>query len=139
METQGELTSFDVVVLGIVFDPVEKKILIGRRTPEKRIKNLTWAFPGGRVKRGEDADKALKRNMEEKTGLSIENIGAFFTRVPQERDDLMLIFFLTRAFGGDLKAGKDIEELKWISPKEIEDHFTTSIHPKLKEFLIDLI
>jgi len=130
---------FEVVVLGVIYDPRNKKVLIGKRFPDKHIKNLTWAFPGGKIHEGEDVDQALKRNIKKKTGLEIENVGALFTRIPEEKDDLLLIFFLTEAFGGELKADGDFEQLKWVHPKEMENHFTTSMHPKLKEIILDLV
>jgi len=39
---------FLVNVLGIVYDPKTKKILIGRREKDEYLPELTWCFPGGR-------------------------------------------------------------------------------------------
>jgi len=40
--------------------------------------------------------------------------------------------------GGNEKTGGDIKELKWVSSDEIEDYFTTSFDPKLKEYINNL-
>jgi len=130
---------FEVILLGIIFDPKTKKILIGRRENDPDIPELSWCFPGGRANHQEDIDKTLKRTIKEKTGLSIKNLGAIFSRTYPEKKDLLSVYFLTEAFEGKERPGQDIKELKWVSPKELEKYFTTSFHKKLKEFLIDLV
>ena len=130
---------FEVVVLGILFDPSKKKILIGRRENDPYIKALEWCFPGGRLMVGEDVDQTLKKKMKLKTGYSIKNLGAIFTDTIKERPSMVEVYFLTEAFEGKEKIGDDIVELKWISPKEIDTYFKVSMHRKLKEFLKDLV
>jgi 8-oxo-dGTP pyrophosphatase MutT (NUDIX family) len=39
---------FLVNLLGIIYDPVAKKVLIGRRENDPHLKDLSWVFPGGR-------------------------------------------------------------------------------------------
>jgi 8-oxo-dGTP diphosphatase len=134
-----EENRFEVIVLGIIFNPKEKKILIGRRENDSEIKELTWYFPGGKLQKGEDIDKALKRNIKEKTGYDIKNLGAFFSKTYPEKEDLLAVYFLTRVFEGKEKPGDDLVELKWINPKELDKYFTTSYHKKLKEFIEELV
>ena len=137
MEEKKE--KFEVIILGIIFDPKEKKILIGRRENDENIPELTWCFPGGRATYDEDVDKTLKRTLKAQTGYDVKNLGAIFSKIYPERKDLLAVYFLTQAFDGKEKPGKDILELKWVSPKELENYFTTSFHKKLKEYLIDLV
>lgn len=139
MEMIREDDKFNVLALGIIFNPVEKKILIGRRENDKFLPKLTWCMPGTIVKKGEDIDDALKRGVKTKTGLTVKNLGAFFSKSYPEKEDLISVYFLTQAFEGEPLPGGDFKELKWISPKDIEDYFKLSLHPKLKEFLIDLV
>ena len=134
-----KLDKFEVVALGIILNPKTKKILIGKREHFPPIKNLDWTFPGGRVNKGEDVDKALKRGIKEKTGLSVENLGALFAQVPPEKKDRILLIFLTEFFEGKEQIGGGMTELKWISPKDIEKYIRVFIHPKLKEFILDLV
>jgi len=139
MAKEKEKPKFEVIVLGIIFDPKKKKILIGRRENDPYIKNLDWCFPGGRLHIGEDVDQALKRNMTLKTGHVVKNLGAIFSKTYPEKANLVSIYFLTEAFEGKEQPGDDIVELKWISPKELEKYFKLSLHRKLKEFLNDLV
>jgi ADP-ribose pyrophosphatase YjhB (NUDIX family) len=134
-----EENKFSVILLGIIFDPKEKKILIGRRENDPEIKELTWCFPGGKATIGEDVDQSLKKIIRNKTGYSIKNLGAIFSKTYPEKEDLLAVYFLTQVFEGEEKPGEDFLEFKWVNPKEIENYFTTSFHRKLKQFLIELV
>ena len=52
---------FMVNTLGVIFNPSNKKILIGKRENDKFVKNLEWGFPGGRPNYGEDLEESLRR------------------------------------------------------------------------------
>ncbi len=134
-----ELDNFNVILLGIIFDPKTKKILIGRRENDSRIPKLTWVFPGGRLSHGEEINKTLKKKIKDKTGYDIKNLGAIFSKTYDEREDLLSIYFLCQIFKGEENIGEDFLGVKWVAPEELEKHFTTSFHPKLKEYLLDLI
>jgi ADP-ribose pyrophosphatase YjhB (NUDIX family) len=129
---------FEVVLLGVIFDPATRKILIGKRENDKKNPKLGWCFPGGRLIQGEDEDKRLKRKIKEKTGYDVKNLGAIFTRVPPERKDMILMYFLCEVFKGKLKAGDDLKTLKWVEPDKLEGYFTTSFHPRLREYILNL-
>lgn len=134
-----ENNKFEVIILGIIFDPREKKILIGRRENDPYIPKLKWGFPSGRAKYNEDIDKTLKRTVKKKTGYQVKNLGTIFSDIKKEKKDLLAVYFLTEVFEGKEKAGDDLVELKWVSPKELDKYFTTSFHKKLKQYLTDLI
>jgi len=136
MKDKGE---FNVIILGIIFDPKTKKILIGRRENDENIPKLTWCFPGGELPIGKEIDATLKKKIKLKTGYSIKNLGAFFSKTYPENPNLLAVYFLTQIFEGEEKPGDDLIELKWVSPKELENYFTTSFHKKLKEFISDLV
>ena len=131
-------TKFQVIALAIIFDPAEKKILIGRRQNDYQIPALTWGFPSARILHGEDVDKRLKSRILAKTGYEVKNLGAVFARTSPSKEDLFQIFFLCEIFKGREKVGGDFVELKWVKPEELEDHFTTPFHPVLKEYVNNL-
>lgn len=125
-------------VLGIVFDPAKKKILIGRRENDEYVPELTWCFPGGRPEYGEDLEDGLKKEIKKKTGLEVESLGAIFVRVPEEEEKFLLIYYLCEVIGGKEKTGEKFKEIKWVKPEELEKYFQTSFHPKLKEYIMSL-
>ncbi|MDO8623234.1 MAG: NUDIX domain-containing protein [archaeon] len=129
---------FFPIVLGIIFDPKTKKILIGKREKDKDIPKLTWRFPGGRPEHDEELEESIKREIKEETGLNIETIGVIFAKTYPEKKDLLAIYYLCEVISGKEKAGQDFTELKWVDPKDLEKYFTTSFHPKLKEYILGL-
>lgn len=133
-----EMNDFKVILLGIIYDPRKKKILIGKRRKDKYIPGLTWAFPGGKPNNKEDIEKTLKKKIKLKTGLNIANLGNVFTKTYPEDRNLLALYFLCEVVDGKEKAADDMAELKWVKPEEIEKHFTTSFHPHLKEYILNL-
>jgi len=134
-----EKEKFEVLIVGIIFDPKTKKILIGREEKAQNLPGITWFFPGESATQKEDVDKTLKRTLKSQTGYDVKNLGAIFSKIYPERKDLLAVYFLTQVFDGEEKPGEDIVELKWVSPKELRNYFTTSFHKKLEEYLIDLV
>ena len=132
------MDKFNTILLGVIFDPAKRKILIGRRENDPYIKELTWVFPGGSLNYEEDLDAALKKKIKEKTGLDVKSLGAIFAKAYPEKKEFLSIYFLCEAVGGKEKVANDLVELKWVKPEEIENHFTTSFHPHLKEYIMNL-
>jgi 8-oxo-dGTP diphosphatase len=129
---------FLVNVLGIIFNPETRKILIGRREKDPYIKELSWCFPGGRPEYDEEVEDELKKEIKKKTGLRVESLGAVFAKTYPEKRKFLSIYYLCEVMGGKEKAGEDLVELKWVKPEELEKYFTTSFHPKLKEYIMNL-
>ena len=136
---QGTKEPFHVILLGVIFDPEKRKILIAKRKEEDEdIQGLTWQFPEGRLRHGEDIDKILKIRIKNKTGLEIKNLGSIFNKTYPEKKDMLGVCFLCESVSGEEKPSNDFNELKWVSPDEIEGYFSTSFHPRLKEYLMGL-
>ena len=130
MNEQSKFDNFNVILLGVIFDPKTRKILIGRRENDPHIPELTWCFPGDFLNKEEDLDKSLKKRIKETTGYDVKNLGSIFTKVSPEKKDFLLVYFLCEVFSGEEKPGKDFVELKWVSPEDVEKHFTTSFHTR---------
>ena len=129
---------FLVNTLGVIFNPTTKKILIGKRKDDPYIKELTWCFPGGKPGYKEELEDYLKKEIKEKTGIEIESLGAIFAKTYPEKKEFLSIYYLCEKIGGKEIPGGKFTELKWVSPEELESYFTTSFHPKLKEYILNL-
>lgn len=124
-----------VNVLAVIYNPKARKILIGRREKDPYVKELTWCFPGGRPSYKEDLEFYLKEAVREKTNLDIEVKKIVFAKTYPEKREFLSIYYLAEVTGGEEKPGDKFVEIKWVNPHEIKDYFTTSIHPKLLEYL----
>lgn len=132
------MKDFKVILLGVIYDPKMKKILIGKRENDPYFPKLSWVFPGGRLNEGEDVGVALKKRIKETTGLEIGNLGSIFTKTFPDKKDFVAVHFLCEVRKGKIKEGKKIKNLKWVKPEALEKHFTTSFHPRLKEYILNL-
>jgi len=130
--------NFKVIVLGIIFNSKTRKILIGRRENDPYIAKLGWCFPGGDINVGDEPEEALKNEIKNKIGLDVESLGAVFSKVYPEKKDFLAIYYLCEVIGGKEKADEIFKETKWVKPEEIAKYFTTSFHPKLKEYIMNL-
>jgi ADP-ribose pyrophosphatase YjhB (NUDIX family) len=133
-----EFNKFDVILLGVIFNPKTKRILIGRRKKNEHVPKLTWTFIGGRPNYGEEIEDTLKKKIKLKTGLDVENLGSIFSRTHRENREFLLIYHLCEVIRGKEKPADDFIELKWVKPEELENYFTTSFHPHVKEYILNL-
>jgi len=127
---------FLVNVLGIVYNTKAKQILIGKRKEkDPHLEKLSWTFPGGRPAYNEDLEFYLKFNIKIKTGLDAEIKKIVFAKTYPEKREFLSIYYLCEVVSGKEKAGEKFVEIKWVKPTDVQKYFTTSLHPKLLEYL----
>ena len=124
---------FLVNVLGIVYNPKTKKILIGKRENDPYVKELSWSLPGGRPEK--NLEDSLIYEIKIKTGIKVKVKDLIFARVPKENERFLLLYYFCETNQTKTKAGEKFVEVKWIKPNEVKKYFKTSIHPQLLKFL----
>jgi ADP-ribose pyrophosphatase YjhB (NUDIX family) len=133
--TQYDRGVFLVNVLGIIYNPKAKLILIGKRENDPYIKELSWCFPGGRPAYKEDLEFYLKEQVQIKTGLEIEVKNIVFAKTYPEKREFLSFYYYCEVAGGTEKPGEKFVELKWVKPSDVINYFTTSLHPKVFDYL----
>ena len=85
-----------------------------------------WSLPGGVLECGETLREAVAREAREETGLLVETgemLGVYERVIRDDekrvRYHYVLIDFLCRAVGGDLKAGSDAADVRWFTRDEL--------------------
>jgi mutator protein MutT len=85
-----------------------------------------WSLPGGVLECGETLREAVVREAREETGLAVESgemLGVYERIIRDEEKRLryhyVLIDFLCRPIGGDLKAGSDAADVRWFTRGEL--------------------
>ena len=91
-----------------------------------------WSLPGGLVETGERIEQALRREIFEETGLHIRPIRSFdiFERIMLDASGrpeyhYVLVDFLCRVVGGELRAGDDVSRVEWVRRAELTDYHLT--------------
>lgn len=85
-----------------------------------------WSIPGGALELGETLREGTAREALEETGLVVEpgEVLEIFDRIiPDERGrtryHYVLVDFLCRRVAGDLRAGSDVGDARWVTPVEL--------------------
>ena len=114
LQSAGIDTAYDRLVPHIV-NRAETKILLARHTGES-----DWKLFAGYVKRGENAEKTIPRELKEETKLAAVKWRYFASRYHEEKDVLMLNFIVTADETDErgLVLNEEIEEARWFSPDE---------------------
>jgi len=96
------------------------KILLTRRTNDP--KGVRWTFPGGRIESGETMAEALKREILEETGLTIEIAGSAGVRemlhAQSGHGHFIILPFAVRWVSGEVALNDELEEARWFDPDE---------------------
>lgn len=125
---------FIVKITGIIFDPKERKVLVGKNKGDGK-----YTFLEGDLNHGEDLDKCLKRTTGEKTGFIIHNLGAVYARNYLKEDKQLLeLFFLCEATEGKEDLGSNVQEILWVKPSEVEKTIEEELPSTLREYIINL-
>jgi len=122
---------FYVRIIGIVFDPAQKRILIGKNKKDKN-----YSFVDGKLSHDKELNESLKKIIKEKTGYYISNLGSIFAGVKKKEE--LVIYFLCEIKEGREELGKGVKEIKWVNPEELDDYFNIAYHPHLREYILNL-
>jgi 8-oxo-dGTP diphosphatase len=109
-----------VVGVGVVLIQDNQILLIKRARDPERGK---WAVPGGKVRKGESMRDAARREVAEETGLHVE-VGdlAWMGEVINDQVHLVIVDYFGSVVGGDLQAGDDAEDARWVPLDEASDY-----------------
>ncbi len=119
---------------GILHDS-EGRVLI---TDRKRAASMQqyWEFPGGKIRRGEAAGAALRRELAEELGigaLSVETFHSLQHDYPEMSVDIE--FFLVNEWEG-VPTGIEGQALNWLRPEELSSAMILPADAPVLELLI---
>lgn len=88
-----------------------------------------WSIPGGALEIGETLRQCAVREAKEETGLEIEagEVLEVFDAIYLQPDGriqyhYVLIDFACRLLGGELKAGGDAVDARWVTGEQLDKH-----------------
>jgi 8-oxo-dGTP diphosphatase len=100
------------------------KYLVLKRSRKNFTNKGKWQFPEGKVKFGEELEKALKREVEEETNLVVTDakIVGIHSSILRRTKSIFRMFrtVFSCKVVGKIKLSRDHNEYRWIDKKELE-------------------
>ncbi len=115
---------FPRVAVGAVVFHADRVLLVRRGKPPS---DGLWAIPGGTVELGETLAQAAEREIREETGIRITALEPIYVFDMVERDaagrvrfHYVIVDLASRYRGGELQAGDDAAETRWVSADDMQ-------------------
>ena len=113
-----------IQMVGCAFLPIDKenkKILVSKRSMNKKYFPGLWEVIGGNLEFGEDFEDCVIREVKEEINCSIKRLEHLHSRAMY----LNNLMYITVAYYGEIEDEPDfnkdeISEIKWISKEELE-------------------
>jgi len=109
-----------------------RKVLLIQRTD-----GAEWECPGGKVEFGEDLNDALRREIEEETGLTDIRIEKFIyamTAVFDENTQLIGLMYLSHANTDEVKLSNEHTDFIWANKEQLIDKLFKPMLNELREY-----
>jgi 8-oxo-dGTP diphosphatase len=126
--TEGAKSALNPVVgVGAVIWNEKGEVVLIRRGKPPRLGQ--WSIPGGHLEWGESLKDAIRREAREETGLDVEITGLIDVIDSIGRDPdgavnrhYVLVDFTARAVRGELRAGTDAADARWVAYEALEEY-----------------
>ncbi|RLG94532.1 hypothetical protein DRO29_06485 [Candidatus Bathyarchaeota archaeon] len=136
-----EYPEYPILSVAAVAIKDNKMLLVKRGAPPGEG---LWSIPGGAVELGERLHDALKRELREETNLECEiidlvNIAEVIIRDEEGkvRFHYVILDYLVKITGGELRPGSDVLDAKWFDLKEAQNLPLTKTTRKLIKKLLN--
>jgi len=130
------------VGVGAVIVHEDRVVLVKRRFEPLAGR---WSIPGGAVETGETLEACVAREMVEETGFDVEvgPVIEVFDRITHDEAGrvvyhFVLIDYLCRPIGGELRAGSDVAEAVLAEPSELAQYDLTAKATSVIERALDM-
>lgn len=125
------------IALGIIRNEQGKVLIIQRIKEEKGEGQsvLSWAFPGGKVEENETVEEAVVREVLEETGYVVNTVHTISKR--QHPEFPVFVFYIECEVEQEPPtdfSSDEINEVKWVTPKKLEEYFTSDLDTNVAEF-----
>jgi 8-oxo-dGTP diphosphatase len=121
---------FRIGVFALIFNE-QGHILLGHRRDTD-----WWNLPGGGMEIGETVDEALRREVQEETGLEIEveRLVGVYSK-PQKQE--VVLTFRCRITGGTLQATEEASESRYFQPDTLPENTLPKHRQRIADALLN--
>ena len=104
---------FPVAVSMVVTNRAQDKILLA-----KHVEDDDFILFAGYIKKGENVEKTIPREIKEELGLDVVKAKYMSSRYHEPKDILMLNFIVVVEENKPIKLNEEITEARWCTPEE---------------------
>lgn len=119
MDEKSEL--FVIAVLAVVIK--ERKLLMMKRSPHKKVAPEVWEVLSGRLNRNEQPYEGLLREIQEESGIEVvlepEPFDLYVTRYGEH--PMLALLYKASWIKGEVKLSNEHTEYKWATLREFEE------------------
>jgi 8-oxo-dGTP diphosphatase len=107
---------YRLAVSALLEGPQDRYLMLQRSDSSRRFAGL-WQMPGGKPDPGETADRALRRELREETGLAVQVTGlAGSVEFPLPGFHVAMLVFHCRTQDSDVTLSEEHMAYRWIQP-----------------------
>ena len=114
----------ELVVKGIIYDELQKKVLLLKRSKAEAIGVGTWEGAGGKVEEGEGLEEALRREILEEAGVLVK-VGKL-AYVSYVGAMIILVYYCTIE-SGNVILSEEHCEARWVGRQQCMELLTGGI------------
>lgn len=109
----------------------EGRVLLVKHTYQDQ-----WFIPGGRLKHGETYEKAVRRELQEEIGCTIEtcHLLGVYTNTFEGKHDSIVVFY-SNAFDFTGKKDNEIEQLAWFDLENLPGNTSKGSWKRVQEYI----
>jgi len=102
------------VVAAVIYDQA-RRVLVAQRPAGKALAGQ-WEFPGGKTEPGESDECALRRELHEELGVSVDAARPLLELAHEYSErHVQLVVWLVERFSG-APTGREGQQLRWVTP-----------------------
>jgi len=116
MKIEPQSPTFTIPV-GVFYS--QGRFLVARREKGAHSRG-TWEFPGGKQRPGESLDEALRREVEEETGLDFRKAFLLHREEYSYPDRTVILNFFLCLEARNEPQGREGQQLRWVTLEELE-------------------
>jgi mutator protein MutT len=130
--------NWTIIVLAII--TFQSRVLIIHRSKKDRVvPELSWAFPGGKIEKGETIEQSLNREVREEVGINLENSTLIFARVIPQTNILALYYHCSLSSEQKVTANnQEVIDYAWVTGEEALMRFTSHVSDEVKMLLLSV-
>lgn len=115
------------IVVAVIRNENGDVLLARRNEPELKHAHDKWEFVGGGIEFGESPEEALKREVKEEAGVTVEIVRLLpkiFAEMLNEEIQVIILTYECKIISGELRAGLDqeIAELNFVPLSEVKNY-----------------